>query len=206
MKKIALFIGLLIVSLGMAQQNYEKGMRKAFLSWKEGNIAEAVNMFERISVAEPDNWLPFYYVAQINTIRSFGEKEEHTLKQQLDTAQEFLDIAKAISTRNPEILVQQAMLYTAWIAFDGATYGMSLSGKVASLYAEALQLAPENPRVVFSKAQWDMGTATYFGKDTAPYCADVARSLQLFATFEPPSEFHPNWGQERAEAILETCK
>ena len=39
----------------------------------------------------------------------------------------------AISKNNTEILVLQAMLHTAWVAYDDATYGMTLSGKVLAL-------------------------------------------------------------------------
>lgn len=63
----------------------------------------------------------------------------------------------AISKNNTEILVLQAMLHTAWVAYDDATYGMTLSGKVLALYAKAEQIAPNNPRVVFCKAEWDIG-------------------------------------------------
>ncbi len=205
MKKVSTLLVILISAVSMAQDQYTKGMEKAFSLWGQGKSIEASNLFERISTAEPDNWLPYYYVAQINTVISFGEKDESKLKQQLDKAQEFLDIAKSISPNNPELMVQQAMTHTAWIAFDGATYGMTLSGKVAALYAQALQIAPENPRVVFSKAEWDMGSARYFGKDVTPYCKDVERSLELFANFKPESPFHPNWGADRAEATLENC-
>ena len=180
-------------------------MQKAFALWGEGNTTEAANLFERIATVELDNWLPAYYVAQINTIISFGETDKEKLTQQLGKAQEFVDLAKAISPDNPEILVQQAMIYTAWIAFDGAAYGMELSGKNAALYSKALEIAPDNPRVVFSKAQWDMGSARYFGKDITPYCKDVERAIDLFANFKPESDFHPNWGQDRAMMVLENC-
>jgi len=205
MKKIITILVLLVSTISVAQDQYTKGMQKAFKLWGEGKTTEASNMFERISNAEMDNWLPYYYVAQINTIASFGEKDKEKLTQQLEKAQEFIDLAKAISPDNPEILVQQAMTHTAWIAFDGATYGMTLSGKVVALYAKAAQLSPDNPRVVFSKAEWDMGSAQYFGQDTAPYCKDVERSLELFANFKPESDFHPNWGQDRAEMVLKNC-
>lgn len=198
---IALF---LISSIAFAQGPYEKGMQKALQLWGEGKTADASNLFERIANAEMDNWLPYYYVAQINTIISFGEKDKEKLTQQLEKAQEYIDLAKNISPDNPEIIVQQAMTHTAWIAFDGATYGMTLSGKVAALYAKAQEIAPQNPRVVFSKAEWDMGSARYFGKDTTPYCKDVARSLELFDTFKAESDFHPNWGKDRAESVLST--
>jgi len=103
-------------------------------------------------------------------------------------------------------MVQQAMVYTAWVASDGATYGMTLAPKVTALYVKAAELAPNNPRVVFSKAEWDMGSAAYFGKDTAPYCKDVERALELFDTFKAASDFHPNWGKDRAEEVLKNCK
>jgi hypothetical protein len=206
MKKVILILSLVISAATYAQDAYTKGMQKAFQLWGEGKTVDASNMFERIANAEMDNWLPYYYVASIHTIAAFGEKDKEKLSQKLGKAQEFIDMANRISPNNPEIMVQQAITHTAWIAFDGATYGMTLSGKVAALYAQALQLAPENPRVVFSKAEWDMGSATYFGKDTAPYCKDVERSLELFDTFKAESAFHPNWGKERAETVLSQCK
>lgn len=205
MKTIITIVAVLVGVASIAQDAYTQGMQKAFQLWGEGKPADAANMFERIGNAEMDNWLPYYYVASIHTIAAFGEKDGEIVSQKLKKAQEYIDIANRISPNNPEIMVQQAMTHTAWIAFDGATYGMTLSGKVAAIYAQALVLAPDNPRVVFSKAEWDMGSATYFGKDTAPYCKDVARSLELFDTFKAASAFHPNWGRERAEQVFADC-
>lgn len=206
MKKVITLTLLFIGTLGFAQDKYTAGMQKAFQFWGEGQISEASNLFERISNAEPDNWLPAYYGSQVNTVASFGEQDKEKLSQQLGKAQEFVDLAKAISPNNPEILVQQALIHTAWVAYDGATYGMTLSDKIAALYQKASQLAPNNPRVVFSKAEWDMGSAKFFGQDIAPYCKDVEHALELFANFKPASAFHPNWGRERAEEIVKNCK
>jgi hypothetical protein len=205
MKKITILVALFVCMAGFGQDPYTKGMQKAFQVWREGKSTEASNLFERIAAVESDNWLPFYYVAQINTVNSFGEKDKEKLSSQLEKAQEFIDRAAAISQDNPEILVQQAMIHTAWISFDGAAYGMSLSGMVAALYQKALQIAPDNPRVVFSKAEWDMGSAAYFGQDTSPYCKDVAHALELFVNFKPAGAFYPNWGRARAEATLKRC-
>lgn len=205
MKKSITILAVLCATITIAQDGYTKGMQKAFKLWGEGKTVDASNMFERIANAESDNWLPYYYVSSINTIASFGEKDKEKLTQQLGKAQDFIDLARQSAPNNAEIMVQQAMIYTAWISFDGASYGMTLSGKVAALYAQALELSPENPRVVFSRAEWDMGSARYFGKDTAPYCKDVERTLELFDTFKAESAFHPNWGRERAEEIVKNC-
>lgn len=206
MKNLIAITLLLVGTTVLAQDQYTKGMQKAFALWGEGKTADASNLFERIAYAEPDNWLPFYYAAQVNTVASFGEKDEAKLTQQLEKAQEYTDLAKAISPDNSEIMVQQAMVHTAWVAFDGATYGMTLAPKVATIYAKAAELDPKNPRVIFSKAEWDMGSAQYFGGDITPYCKDVERSIELFDNFKPESEFHPNWGKDRAVATLESCK
>lgn len=206
MKKVILILSLVMSTTAIAQDAYTKGMQKAFELWDEGKNVEAANMFERIANAEMDNWLPYYYVATIHNVNAFGERDKEKLTQSLEKAQAYLDMAKQISPNNVEIMVRQATIHTAWIAFDGATYGMTLSGKVAAIYAQALELAPENPRVVFSRAEWDMGSAKYFGKDTAPYCKDVERSLELFDTFKAETAFYPNWGKERAEQVLADCK
>lgn len=205
MKKLSIITLVLISTLVKAQTNYEQGMQKAFQLWGT-NPTEASNMFERIASAEPDNWLPFYYAAQVNIVSSFGEKNEEKLAALLKKAQDLINDATAISKNNPEILVLQALLHTAWIAFDGATYGMTLSGKIVDLYAKAEVLAPENPRVVYCKAEWNMGSARYFGQDTAAFCKDLERAVQLFATFKPETPFGPNWGKDRAETLLQSCK
>ena len=205
MKKCTTIVLVLIATIAVAQDQYTKGMQKAFLLWGEGKPMEASNMFERISAVEKDNWLPAYYTAQVNTVISFGEKDKDRLERQLKKAQDFVDKAAAISPSNPEILVQQAMIHTAYVAFDGVTYGGMLSPEILGLYNKALAIAPNNPRVVFSKAEWDMGTAKYFGQDTTPFCAEVERSLELFATFKPASAFYPNWGKGRAEITSKTC-
>lgn len=206
MKRLLIITTLLMSFLASAQGNYEKGMQKAFALWGEGKPNEAANLFERIATAEPDNWLPPYWAAQINIVSSFGEKDKDKLTAQLNKAQDLLNDATAISKDNPEIMVMQAMLHTAWVAYDGATYGMTLSGKVIELYTKAALIAPDNPRVVLNRAEWDMGGARFFGQDTKPFCKDVERSLELFANFKPESEFHPKWGKERAEQILKDCE
>ena len=205
MKKLILAIVLIGSTLVNAQDRYSSGMEKAFELWQNQKTTEASNLFERIATAEPDKWLPYYYVSQINTVISFGEKDEEKLSKQLEKAKEFLDVAKAISPDNPEILIQEALINTAWIAFDGVTYGMTLSPKNVQLYQKALEIAPDNPRVILSKAEWDMGSARYFGKDTTPYCKDVERALELFATFNSETPFYPTWGEERAKEVLENC-
>ena len=139
MQKIALFIAVLVSGLLNAQSNYEQGMQKAFELWAT-NPPEASNLFERIAKAESDNWLPAYYATQVNILQSFGEQDKDKLTALLEKAQNLLNDAMSISKNNPETLILQALLHTAWVAYDGATYGITLSGQITALYAQAEQL------------------------------------------------------------------
>lgn len=184
---------------------YEQGMGKAMGLWKEGKGAEATAVFERIASVEKTNWLPNYYVAYINTIEVFKLQDKSKAPELLDKAQQALDNATAVSPNNPELMVVQALIYNAWIVQDPMTNGMKYGGKAMEQYYKAQALAPENPRVVFSKARFEIGSARYWGKDIKPMCAEVERSIGLFAKFKPESAFHPSWGLEKANEALAKC-
>jgi len=207
MKKLTLIVILFVSFLGTAQTQYEIGMRKAFSLWEQDKNWDAANLFERIASAEPDNWLPLFYVAQINVLKSFGETDESKMNAQLTKAKDFLNQATALSKENADILILDALWHTAWIAFDGQKYGMKYAAKVNGLYNQALAIAPNHPIVILNKAEWDMGTAKYFNQDLKPYCKDVKKAIELFATFKPEGEFYPQSGLERAKKLIEVnCK
>lgn len=206
MEKVILILALTLCALGYSQGNYEQGMQKAFELWESGNNTEAAAQFERIASAEKDNWLPNYYVAMVNTTTAFGANDAKQKEQLLSKAQQALDSAMDVDPNNAELLVMQAMIHTVWIAADPMTNGQRLSGTVMQLYGKASALAPENPRVVLSKAQFELGSAQFFGTDTTPICNQIEKSLQLFDTFKPETDFHPKWGSDQAEEALKNCK
>lgn len=206
MKHLIIIATLLISAATMAQTDYEKGMQKAFGLWDTNNWTEAEQLFERIAAAETSEWLPSYYVAQMNSLKTWEEKDTQKIKAQLDKAQEYLNTAMGLSNDNADLLVLQAQIYTNWIASDGMTYGMKYSAKVNELYKKAYNLSPKNPMVVLSKAEWDMGSAKYFGQNTTAFCKDVEKAIELFANFKPETSFHPNWGKQRALEVLASCE
>jgi hypothetical protein len=206
MTKIIIAIVLFITSLVSAQGKFEQGMGKAFQLWGEGKNTEASAMFERIAAAEQTSWLPNYYVALVNTTSAFATKDKEQIDLLLTKAQNALDVELIKTPNNPELLVLQAMIHTAWIAFDPMTNGQKLSGKVMELYGKAEAIAPENPRVIFEKAEFEIGGAKFWGKDTKPMCAQIEKAIGLFATFKPETPFSPKWGLERAQEVMKNCK
>ena len=187
MKKIIITIALSIVTFISAQSQqvptggqYEQGMGKAFGLWKEGKSNEASAVF--------------------------ATKDKESINALLLKAQNALDLEIAKDQSNAELYVMQAMINTAWIVYDPMTNGQKLSGPTMGLYAKAEALAPNNPRVVFSKAEFEIGSASFWGKDTKPMCAQIDKAIALFATFKPETVFAPNWGLDRAVEAQKKCK
>ena len=206
MTKMITSIALFVCSLLSAQGQFEQGMGKAFGLWKEGKTTEASDLFERIAAAEKSSWLPNYYVALVNTTTAFGTSDKEKISLLLSKAQNAFDVELLKDTNNAELYVMQAMINTAWIVADPMVNGMKLSGKVMELYTKAEALAPDNPRVVFSKADFQINGAKWTGADTKPLCAQLEKAIGLFATFKPENAFSPKWGLDRATAALKNCK
>jgi hypothetical protein len=38
------------------------------------------------------------------------------------------------------------------------------------------------------------------------YQDDMEKAIELFATFKPETEFHPNWGLEKAKTLAQQCE
>ena len=206
MTKIITAFTLFVCSLLAAQTQFENGMGKALGLWKEGKSSEASALFERIASAEKNSYLPNYYVALINTTEAFNPANKDKISSLLAKANAALDIELAKSPNNVELIVVQAMAKTALLASDPMTYGMSLSPKISELYFKASLLAPENPRVVFCKAEFEIGRAKWTGADVKKLCEQVQKSIELFAKFKPETPFSPSWGLDRAQESLKNCK
>ncbi|WP_281232327.1 hypothetical protein [Flavobacterium gelatinilyticum] len=206
MKKIITIAALFAVVLCSAQTQFEQGMTKALGLWKEGKNAEATALFERIAAAEKNSYLPNYYVSLMNATAVFTEKDKTKINLLLTKAQDALDAEFIKDQNNAELYVLQALIYTGYVVADPMTNGMKYSGKVMEAYAKAKAIDPNNPRAVFGEADYQLGGAKWTGVDTKPLCAQVDKSIELFATFKPETPFSPKWGLERALEIQKTCK
>ena len=206
MTKLITIIAMFVASIVSAQTQFDQGVQKALQTWKDGNSKEALVQFEKIASVEKTNWLPNYYIVLINATQAFEEKDKTKMESLLNAAQKAQDVCNELAMDNPEVLVLQAMIHTAWIVYDPMINGQRLSGDVMYILNKANKIAPENPRVVFQKASFEIGMAQYFGQDTKPMCAQIEKSIELFATFKPESAFHPSWGLDRAQEAVKACK
>lgn len=83
------------------------------------------------------------------------------------------------------MLVVQAMIHAAWIAFDPMTNG-KIIWKVMELYAKAQTIAPENLLVL---AKQNLKLVQLIPNQ----CVLKLRKLLHFATFKPETAFSPKW-------------
>lgn len=206
MKTLVTLIATLLITVSInAQTKYEKGMQQAFKIWGTNDIEATSNLFERIAKAEKENWLPYYYVALVNTTNSFMEKDKSKIAAQLEKAQEFLNLSKIYTKDNVEIEVIQALIFTAEMMQD-VTKGQSLAPKIESIYQRALAMNPKNPRVVVNFAEWKIRSAKFFKQDTTPYCNALKKGLLLFDSYESKEPFGPTWGKEHALQLISECE
>lgn len=206
MKYLIVIAVLFVAKTLTAQTNYNDGMQNALELLQDHKWNEAEPIFEQLTVSDPNEWLPNYYMAQINSLKTWSEKDPEKVSTQLQKAQNYIDKAMAIEKDNADILAMQALILINWVAFDGMTYGMEYSSQISDLYDKAYNLEPTNPMVVLGRAEWHMGSARFFGQDTKPFCKDIEKAIKLFANFKPKSPFHPNWGKERAHQMANSCK
>ncbi len=206
MFRLTTFLVLFLCGIMNAQSKYETAMNQAFQNWTDGNSTEAIARFERIAAVEKENWLPNYYVVLINVTNAFqnlGDTEK--LQSYLGKAQEVIAVELSKYQENAELLVLDALINTAWIASDPMANGMKLSGKVMETYAKAQQIEPENPRVIFCKAEFELGGAQYFKQDIKPICERIDHAIKLFANFKSEIKYYPDWGLDRAIEIQKQC-
>jgi len=206
MTKLIFALVFFISNLVSAQMQYEQGMGKALELWGQGKTEESTSLFERIASVEKDNWLPNYYIALMNSTSAIGMKDKEKMTAMVEKAQKALDIELLKTPDNPELLVVQGLIHTVWLVFDPMTNGQKLSPKIMELYEKALVIAPNNPRVVLSKAEFEIGAAAFWGADTKPMCDELKRSIPLFENEKLATPFSPKWGRERVDALLKNCK
>lgn len=205
---VSVIISLLLNFALHAQTGYEDEMNEAMSLWESGKTVEAANKFERIAKAEQDQWVPYYYAAQMKIIESFSMTNAVKKEQQLKDAQNLLNDAKTFRGKEDvELTVMQAMLNTALITLDPSVYGMKLSPVINEMYNKAAAQAPDNPRVALAKTEWNMGAARYYGQDPKKFCDDLKAVLPLFESYRAEEPFAPSWGEERAKMLIEAnCK
>ncbi len=204
--KIILIISTLLLTISLSgQDQYIKGMEKAFGLWGENKNTEAVALFERIAQAEKDNWLPAYYAANVLIVSSFGSKDKAAVNSMLEKAAEHIATAHERSPENSEVTTMEGLLYTGYVAMDPGTYGMMYSMKIIDLHKKAIEQDDSNPRAHANLIDYEIGSAKFFNQSLEPFCKRLEEVIPMFKTQKRDYPFAPSYGVERAQASQKQC-
>ncbi len=170
------------------------------------NIQNANNTLERISTANPGEWLPLYYQSFCNIMLGMRQEENGKKDEYYDMAEKQINKADSISPNNSEIYVMRAFVLSMKISVDPASRGRKYGMESSALTAKAIELDKENPRAYLMKGQGVMHTPSAFGGGADKALPFLEDAVAKYKTFKPKSSIMPHWGEARANEVLENCK
>lgn len=191
-----------------AQSKYEKVMESSLetLDTAEtlATINSLANRFERIALAEKNQWLAYYWSAYCYTISSFDNEIEGAQKDKyLDKALAYVDSGFALGGLKDELLLLQAFAYTGKIVVDPMSRGASLGPKAAASRKLANEANPENPRYYYMEGMNLIQMPAMWGGNKEKGKELLEMAIKKYDSFEPESKLHPKWGREQVEGMLE---
>jgi hypothetical protein len=209
MKKIIAFTLLLIVitnNIFSQSEKYTEFMKKniaaLYTAGTNEDFQNAANNFERIAVAEKEQWQPYYFAGYALVMKSFITKDKSQVDGICDKADELISMAESLSNNNSEITTLKAMVLQSRLSVDQSR-GMTMGPKSSKLLQQALTEQPaNNPRAYTQLAQTLYYTPTAFGGGKDAGITMLKKALAAYDTFKPSSELDPNWGKEYAGELL----
>jgi len=212
MKKTALFICTVLLSTLVmgGNEKYYKKMGETLQGFSTcttvEDYQELANRFHVIAQAETEEWLPLYYEAHCYILMGFmGNLSAEDRDSYLTKAASIVDKMKKKAPHEAEIEVQEAFYLTGSLLVNPPQRSMETTPRIHAALARALTIEPNNPRAMFMRISNEIGTARYFGSDTAPLCEQARALLEDWDKYEPKSPIHPNWGKEDTEGIVNSC-
>jgi uncharacterized protein YdaL len=205
MKKTLLSLSLLITVTTFCQsEKYINAMKKTIADMDIAKTTEEIqavcSVFERIGDAEKTQWLPYYYAALCQT--NIGWRDQKIDKDQLaEKTKSLLNKAIAIE-KNSELFIIRSMVATQQMLVDPQSRWQTYGTESAEALSTAKSLDPNNPRAYYLEGTSVMQTPAAFGGGKDKAKPILQKAVDLFKTFKPASDFHPNWGREMAEGAL----
>lgn len=213
MKKIFLLTAVsFLATLAFAQSDKYLANMKANIaaidsSFKNPqNLLDLANKFERIAVAEKNQWLAYYYAALCQVNYTYMEKDKSKVDAIADKATELIDKADALQPNNSEISCIKSMIASAHMMVNPMQRFQEYGPEAASYLDAAMQQDATNPRPEYLKGQGLKYTPEQFGGGCTTAKPVLQSSLAKYNTFKPASEIHPTWGKQRVEMLMGECK
>ncbi len=209
-KLIPLFVIFITGMTSFAQSaKFTDGMTKALKEMDTIITADqflsVANKFERIALAEKNQWLPFYYSALARVTSQFIAADYSKMDEVLDVAQKYANTADSLSPNNSEILVLKSMILGGRIMVDPMTRGQLYGMQSSMMINKAMQLDPNNPRAYYIMGQSLYYTPEQFGGGKEAGCKMMHTAKEKYAIFKPATPLDPYWGEDQVDEALKLC-
>ncbi|RYD78485.1 MAG: hypothetical protein EOP53_11135 [Sphingobacteriales bacterium] len=215
MKKLFVFTAALVMSItalfaqtdkyNAAMAENLKAIEAAFKNPSE--LLALSNKFERIANAEKTQWLPYYWAAYCQVNYAFMQQEDKSKIDGLaDKATELINKADALQPNNSEISCIRSMIATSKLMVDPMSRYMEYGAESNKQLEAAMKQDPTNPRPEFLIGQSLKYTPEQFGGGCKPALEKFEASIKKYETFKAASDFHPNWGKEYVQSLIDECK
>ncbi|MFZ1633019.1 MAG: hypothetical protein WBP43_04470 [Chitinophagales bacterium] len=163
------------------------------------------NKFERIALAEKNQWLPYYYAALSRVTATYIYNEPAKNDVILDVAEKYINVADSLMPNNSEIYVVKSMILGGRIMVDPMTRGQMYGMQSMMHLSKAMTLDPENPRSYYVMGLSLFYTPPQFGGGQDKGCEMLNTAKAKYATFKPASDLHPSWGEDQVDETLKQC-
>ncbi len=170
------------------------------------DLLTLANKFERIAIAEKNQWLAYYYAAFCQVNYTYMEKDKSKVDAIADKATELIDKADALQPNNSEISTIKSMIASSHMMVNPMQRYMEYGPEAQSFIDAAMQQDPTNPRPEYLKGQGLKYTPEQFGGGCAMAKPVLQSSLAKYNTFKAASDIHPTWGKQRVEMLISECK
>lgn len=189
-------------------EKYQQVMEKNIAILDTASTAETfyvlLGSFERISNAEKDQWLPYYYAAYSAINLAGKEKDLNLIDTKVNKADQLIHKADSLSPQNSEIYCLKALSAFAKIKVDFMSRGPKFGELAKNYLLEAQQLNANNPRVYLLLGQYKYGTPPQFGGDKTAGCKFIEKASELFDS-QTVKSIDPRWGRSELESYSKAC-
>ena len=211
------FLKLVLLSLTVAISARAQSVEEAILSGKtmieaalkqqtSADLFKARAYFERMLASKQQEALVRYYLAYCDYryVTAYARREKDAEEQSekyLDDAVTHLEAALKLDVKVAEAHGLLASCYGQQISTN-FLLGMTLGPKSTAAMNKALQLQPENPRLLMLDAISKHFTPAMFGGDKELALAGFKRSAEIFEKQTRTSTIQPDWGYAEAYAWI----
>ena len=212
MKKLIFPLVFVLASITSFSQSdkYVAAMQKSIATIDSGfrnpnYLLTLANNFERIAVAEKNQWQPYYFAAFCQVNFGFMEQDKDKVDGIADKATDLIAKADSLSPKNSEISCIKSMIASCHMMVNPMQRYMEYGQESGSNLDNAIEQDPTNPRPYMLKGQALKYTPEQFGGGCATAKSLLQTALEKFAIFKPIGELSPSWGKERVNQLLTEC-